>query len=500
MNLEFADADDLRLLANALRAPGFRFIVVGHNHRSIYTDTADWVRHRLPERTILELPFSGKDYRTIMADLRAAPDGIVFIPDFDWLFRAENNEVCLAFNQRRDFFARCGIAFVCFVQPANFPKVARKLPDWWSGRSVELNFKRETPPNTKSGIFMNTGETTSSLGGMDKTEKEAELESLIRQWEVADPENKSLIFRLHEQMGEIHFGLSQNDKAFFHFKKMLEISRKMGDRKGEGRALNNIGAIYDAKSDYMTALQYWEQSLKIQQAIGDREGEGVALNNISQIYSTKGEYESALRYLEESLKIQQAIGDREGEGATLNNISQIHRAKGNDETALRYLEQSLKTRQAITDRAGEGRTLNNISQVYKAKGDYDTALRYLEQSLKITQTTGDRVAEGVVLNNISHIYSTQGDYNTALRYLEQSFKIGQDIGDTSGIATTLSNMGGMLFEQNRFEEAVPLLLQAHQIFEKIGSSNVQAPAGYLGAIIEQIGEARFQAIVAGMGK
>jgi len=289
------------------------------------------------------------------------------------------------------------------------------------------------------------------------------------------------------------------DTALRYLEQSLTIRQQIGDRKGEGMTLNNLATTAYAKGEDDTALRYLEQSLKIAQQIGDRAGEGTTLNNISQIHQDKGDYDTALRYLEQSLKIRQQIGDRKGEGATLNNISQIYDAKGEYDTALRYLEQSLKIRQQIGDRAGEGTTLNNISQIHQDKGDYDTALRYLEQSLKIRQQIGDRKGEGATLNNISQIYDAKGEYDTALRYLEQSLKIAQQIGDISGMATTLHNMGTMLFEQNRPEEAVPLLLQAYQIFQKIGSPTVRVPAGYLEAIIKQIGEARFQEIVAGMG-
>ncbi|MEZ4941625.1 MAG: tetratricopeptide repeat protein [Saprospiraceae bacterium] len=299
-------------------------------------------------------------------------------------------------------------------------------------------------------------------------------------------------------IGDIYRLKGEYDIALQYFNQSLIIQREIKNQMGEGVTLNNISLIYEAKGDYDIALRYLEQSLKIRQQIGDLKGEGATLNNIGLAYRKKGNSEKALKYYEKSLKILQQIGDLQGEGATLNNISHLYSAKHDYDTALRYLEQSLKIRQQIGDRLGEGVTLNNISQFYSVKGDYDTALRYLEQSLKIRQQIGDRKGEGTTLNNISHIYSAKGDHDTALRYLGQSLKIRQQIGDIPGRAATLYNMGTILFKQNRPEEAVPLLWQAYQIFQKIGSPNVRAPVGYLETIIEQIGEARFKEIVAGM--
>jgi len=83
--------------------------------------------------------------------------------------------------------------------------------------------------------------------------------------------------------------------------------------------------------------------------------------------------------------------------------------------------------------------------------------------------------------------------------LEQSLGIMQEIGDIAIMATTLNNMGAILFEQERFEEAIPLLVQAYQIRQQIGSPDAEGTAGYLGAIMERIGEARYQGIVSKMG-
>jgi tetratricopeptide (TPR) repeat protein len=285
------------------------------------------------------------------------------------------------------------------------------------------------------------------------------------------------------------------DTALRYLEQSLVIQQQIGDRQGEGATLNNISQVYFTKGDNDTALRYLEQSLVIRQQIGDRNGEGATLNNISQIYLAKGDYDTAFRYLQQSLAIQQQIGDRQGEGATFNNISQVYDAKGDYDTALQYLQQSLAIQQQIGDRQGEGATLNNISQVYDAKCDYDTALRYLQKSLAIQQQIGDRQGEGNTLNNISQIYDAKGDYDTALRYLQQSLTIQQQIGNINGMAATLTNMGAILFEREKIEASIPLFRQAYSIFRQIGSPNMKAPEGYLEAIIQKIGEQRFQEII-----
>ena len=97
------------------------------------------------------------------------------------------------------------------------------------------------------------------------------------------------------------------------------------DKKVKGQVLGLAGKTCFHVAKYETALSYLQQSLAIQQEIGDKSGEGTALNNISQIFKSRGDYETALSYLQQSLAIRQEIGDKSGEGTTLNNISQIYK-------------------------------------------------------------------------------------------------------------------------------------------------------------------------------
>jgi tetratricopeptide (TPR) repeat protein len=492
--METAFADDLRILTNALRYEGFRFILIGHNRHSLYVDITKQLRTTFTDRPFLELQLRDKPYRQIIDEILAFPNGIMLIPDFDWLLQPGNETVRVGFNQRRDAFARRNVAFICFIGANSWRSLAEKLPDWWSLRSLELDFHREDADETIE--FLPTNEETSSLGGETKAEKEAEIERLLKQLDAVEPTNKPLRWSLNNQIGKLWHELSYYETALPYFQQALRIAEEIGDKRGEGTTLNDIGEIHDAQGDYETALTYLQQSLSIQQEIGDKRGEGTTLNNISQIYDAQGDYETALIYLQQSLSIQQEIGDKRGEGATLNNLATPSYARGDYETALTYLQQSLRIRQGIGDKRGEGTTLNNISQIYDARGDYETALTYLQQSLSIQQEIGDKSGEGTTLNNLATLSYAQGDYKTALTYLQQSLSIQQEIGDKSGEATTFNNMGVIyLGEFQDIEQAMGRFWPAYTILKQIGSPNAEITKRYLDYIQAEIGAARFAQLV-----
>ena len=52
-------------------------------------------------------------------------------------------------------------------------------------------------------------------------------------------------------------------KAIEYYDQHLEIAREIGDRRGEGNALDNLGSIYAALGEVRQAIKLMEAALKI---------------------------------------------------------------------------------------------------------------------------------------------------------------------------------------------------------------------------------------------
>ena len=75
--------------------------------------------------------------------------------------------------------------------------------------------------------------------------------------------------------------------------------------------------IYKQKQEEQ-ALKCFEQALSICKEIGDRRGEGVALGNLGKVYLDLGQHEEARKYFEQALVLSKEVGDREGESRMLD--------------------------------------------------------------------------------------------------------------------------------------------------------------------------------------
>ena len=95
----------------------------------------------------------------------------------------------------------------------------------------------------------------------------------------------------------------------------LAIAREIGDRRGQGNALGNLGNAYSDLGEPRKAIEFYEQALKISKEIGDRRGEGADLGNLGSAYSDLGEPRKAIKFYEQALKIFEDIEDPYAEKA-----------------------------------------------------------------------------------------------------------------------------------------------------------------------------------------
>jgi tetratricopeptide (TPR) repeat protein len=100
----------------------------------------------------------------------------------------------------------------------------------------------------------------------------------------------------------------------------VEAARSLGDRRGEGYALNRLGLAYAALGQPQRAIELFEQRLAIAREVGDRRSEGYALNNLGSAYRNLGQPQRAIECHEQALTISREIGNREGEANACWNM------------------------------------------------------------------------------------------------------------------------------------------------------------------------------------
>ncbi|OLP20419.1 hypothetical protein BST81_00840 [Leptolyngbya sp. 'hensonii'] len=260
----------------------------------------------------------------------------------------------------------------------------------------------------------------------------------------------------------------QIQKALQTFQQELQLRRDVGDRSGEGTALNNIGEVLLTLGQFQTALESYRQALDIARELRDRPRERVFLGNLGKAYYSLGQYPQALDFYQQSLTISREVNDRVGEGILLNNIGLTYSRLSQQSKALDYYQQALKIAREKTDQQTESTILGNIGLAYDNLGDYQNALTYYQQSFDISRTIGDRIGQGYNLTRTGTTFAKMGNYPKALEFLQQALDLRQEIGDQAGVAYTLNSLGLVYDNLGQYAKALQYYQQARVIQQEIG--------------------------------
>ncbi len=126
------------------------------------------------------------------------------------------------------------------------------------------------------------------------------------------------------------------------------IAREIGDRRGEGAALGNLGNAYADLGEPRKAIEFYEQALVIAREIGDRRGEGNALGNLGIAYLNLGEPRKAIEFYEQALVIDSRDRRPDAGKAMRSSIRGWHcSALEEKEAAVQLVRQALAIFEAI---------------------------------------------------------------------------------------------------------------------------------------------------------
>jgi tetratricopeptide (TPR) repeat protein len=242
-------------------------------------------------------------------------------------------------------------------------------------------------------------------------------------------------------VGEIYYFAGEPRKALETFNQLLPLSQAMGDRNMEVSAINNIGVVYESLGELQKALETYTEALPILRAVNDRQVEAVMLNNIGMIYWTLGERQKALEKYNEALPISRLAGDRFSEAVALNNIGKFYKSLGDLQRALEKYTEALPIFQAVGNRLGEADALSNIGVVYSSLGERVKSLEKYNEALLIHQALGNRNGESITLNDIGVIYRSSGELRKALEKFNEALRISLEADDLKGKCVTLHNIG-----------------------------------------------------------
>ncbi len=281
------------------------------------------------------------------------------------------------------------------------------------------------------------------------------------------PEDTTKVNALIELTRAYLFQLNDYSTLNQYNAQQLELSEKLGFKKGIAYSLLNKALYAKSKGDYKTALNFNFRALPMMQKIGNKKGESSCYINIGQNYIDLGDYRKAVENTRKGIKIKEAINDLRGAATGYNNLGNIFLYQNKFDEARHYQLVSLKIKEQINDRLGVAMSYNNLGIIYYSQHKLDSALDYYKIALKIKEELVDKSALATTYTNIGNIYFELHKIDDALSYQLKSLNASESGHDKRGILTAYHAIGGVYEAKKNFSESIRYYNMALDISKEI---------------------------------
>jgi tetratricopeptide (TPR) repeat protein len=225
------------------------------------------------------------------------------------------------------------------------------------------------------------------------------------------------------------------------------------------------------------AIGAYKEALQLQREIGDKRGIGSTLINLGLVHEGRGAYEDALALYKESLQLQRDTNNERSEALCLNNIGNIYLFKGQYGDAQTNFERALQIRERLNVPADTAVTLHNLAETSKNLGRFDQSQAYYLRALELYRKAGDRRSTAIESYSLGTLFESQGRYGAALASKAEALKTFRDLKDgTSWMPEIVGGYGHALILAGRSQEGAPLVAEALQLARDLKNQPLVAQA------------------------
>ncbi|SCG44940.1 DNA-binding transcriptional activator of the SARP family [Micromonospora echinaurantiaca] len=278
----------------------------------------------------------------------------------------------------------------------------------------------------------------SVAGWLQKRNRWAEADALVAVCEQAatrtdDGAARATVLALR---ATLHWRAGSLEAACGALESALELWRRLGDREGEGRALQNLGWFHHRTGSARRAADLVRAAVRLL-ATANPVWLAMALHNLAEIEFELGNFPAAGEHLTRCLVMRREHDDAVGEAMTLVALGRTHSQLGRHPDALRALTAGLRLCRRTGNREDEWEALLSRSEVHLRIGDVALAHRDGEEALSLARAVGDRYGEAAALRQLGRVRERRGERAAADGYARQANRIFADLpGRRDGVLET----------------------------------------------------------------
>lgn len=214
--------------------------------------------------------------------------------------------------------------------------------------------------------------------------------------------------------------------------------------------------------DYRRALERFTEALRIDRAADDRKSEALDLVDIGRVYIAVNDPVSARMALNEAVRLSMAEGRADTLSEAYATLAKAELMGGDNPSALRYIDESIKTEAALSRKESGGR-LNLKAAVFLSDNRVAEAVSVFERALSINEAAGDEAEAANSFRGLADASLASGGFDDAFRYYEAAYAKDKRLGLSGRIARDLSGMAEARLGLGRRDEALYLLERSYHV-------------------------------------
>lgn len=193
--------------------------------------------------------------------------------------------------------------------------------------------------------------------------------------------NNLLVARYCREIGSTQRAILNLDDAEYHFRRSLDYSQAINDRRQMALALSSLASIQLDRDQYDKAIQNASRSIKLLTELNDYNGLGLTHNILGMVYNEQKKYNDAAINFNRALVYYESTSNRDKMAQVYHNVGTVFAGQKRYENALNYLNRSIEIREQYGAKTQIYQTYRAIADVYKALNNVPLALEYMEKYL-----------------------------------------------------------------------------------------------------------------------
>lgn len=257
-----------------------------------------------------------------------------------------------------------------------------------------------------------------------------------------DADRVNILIDLNQFYKGDELGLQYANQAY-------ELATKLGDKKGQAKALYAIGQYFFENADDVQAISYYLKSLVLMQEVDDKPNTIKLLRYIGSSYCYLDSFEKSKNYTQQAINLAIETNDKLEQGEALLNLADIHDKLYEQEEALKLCYQALALIEPVGKPSDLAKVYYALGRQYYNMSNYQKSIEYYLKVIEIQESINDYSNLINTHHMLGRTHRTIGNYQLALEHYQKSLRYSEQLNEKRSIAANSTEIGLVYFSLSR---------------------------------------------------